>query len=113
MSATMARQGGHVQLQLSGMRLALNMAKMANDGFSCTAMEEAQFPIKKLRAKVREEKMQGVEFPGYKNVKAAIERHPAMHPQSHTPGCLPCRNGTADNSQTRWRCKVSGAPPPN
>jgi hypothetical protein len=29
MSATMARQGGRVQLEQSDMRLALNMAKMA------------------------------------------------------------------------------------
>ena len=29
MSATMARQGGRVQLEQSNMRLALNMAKMA------------------------------------------------------------------------------------
>ena len=27
-------------------------------------------------------------------------------------GCLPCQNGTAMNSQTRWRCKGTAAPPP-
>jgi hypothetical protein len=34
MSATMARQGGRVQLEQSDMRLALIMAKMAKEGFS-------------------------------------------------------------------------------
>jgi hypothetical protein len=33
MSAMMARQGGCVQLQQSNIRLAMNMAKMANGGF--------------------------------------------------------------------------------
>jgi len=33
MSATMARQGGRVQLEQSDMRLPLNMAKMAKEGF--------------------------------------------------------------------------------
>jgi len=33
MSATMARQWGQVQLELSHMRLALNMAKMSKGGF--------------------------------------------------------------------------------
>jgi len=35
MSATMARQGGRVQLEQSDMHLALNMAKMAKEGFVC------------------------------------------------------------------------------
>jgi len=38
MSATMARQGGRVQLEKSDMRLALNMAKMARGGFSRAAI---------------------------------------------------------------------------
>jgi len=38
MSATMARQGGRVQLEQSDMRLALNMAKMAKGRFSCAAI---------------------------------------------------------------------------
>ena len=33
MSATMARQGGWVQLEQSDMRLAMNMANMAEEGF--------------------------------------------------------------------------------
>jgi len=42
MSATMVRKGGRVQLEMSDMRLALNMAKMAKRGFLHTAMEEMQ-----------------------------------------------------------------------
>jgi len=113
MSATMARQGGCVQLEQSDMRLALNMAKMAKGGFSRAAVEETQYLIKKPRAEVREEKKRGVEFPGHNKVKAAIARHPAMLGQNQTHGCLPCPNGTAKNLQTRWRCKGTGAPPPN
>jgi len=112
MSATMARQGGRVQLEQSDMRLALNMAKMAKEGFSRTTIEEKKYLIKKPRAKVREEKKRGVEFPGHKKVKAAIQRHPAMLRQNQTSGCLPCQNGTAKNSQTRWTRKETGAPPP-
>jgi len=55
MSATMAREGGHVQLEQSDMRLALNMAKMAKGGFSRTAIEETQRLIMKPHAVVREE----------------------------------------------------------
>ena len=113
MSATMARQGGRVQLEQSDMRLALNMAKMAKGGFSRAAVEETQYLIKKPLAEVREEKKRGVEFPGHNKVKAAIARHPAMLRQNQTPGCLPCQNGTAKNPQTRWRRKGTGAPPPN
>ena len=43
MSATMARQGGRVQLEQSDKRLALNVAKMAKEGFSRAAIEETQF----------------------------------------------------------------------
>jgi len=112
MSATMARQGGRVQLEQSDMRLALNMAKMAKDGFSRAAIEETKYLIKKARAEVREMKQRGIEFPGHKQVKAAIQRHPAMLRHNQTPSCLPCQNGTAKNPQTRWRRKGTGAPPP-
>ena len=47
MSATVARQGGQVLLEQSDMRPALYMAKMAKEGFSCTAMEVTQQVIKK------------------------------------------------------------------
>jgi hypothetical protein len=90
MSATMARQGGRVQLEQSDMRLALNMAKMAKGGISRAAIEETQQLIKKPRAEVREEKKRGVEFPGHNKVKAAIEIHPAMVCENQTDGCLPC-----------------------
>jgi hypothetical protein len=46
MSATMARQGGRVQLEQSDMRLTLIMANMAKRGLSRTVMEEKQCRIK-------------------------------------------------------------------
>jgi len=113
MSATMARQGGRVQLEQSDMRLALNMAKMAKEGFSRAAIEETKDLIKKPRAEVREEKKWGVEFPGHKKVKAAIQIHPALLRQNQTSGSLPCQNGTAKTPQTRWRRKGTGTPPPD
>jgi len=113
MSATMARQGGQVQLEQSDMRLALKMAKMAKEGFSHAAIEETKYLIKKPHATVREEKMRRVEFPVHKKVKAATQIHPAMLCQNHTSSCLPCQNGTARNLQTPWRCKGTGAPPPD
>jgi len=108
----MARQGGQIQLEQSDMRLALNMAKMAKEGFSCASIEETQQLIKKPCAEVREKTKQGVEFLGHEKVKAAIERHPAMIYTHHTDSCLPCENGTAKNPQTCWRRKGTGAPPP-
>jgi len=113
MSATMPRQGGCVQLKQSDLCLALNMAKMVKGGFLRAAIEETQYLIKKPRAEVQEEKKWGVEFPGHNKVKAAIERHPAMLRQNQTPGSLACPNGTANNPQTRWRRKGTGAPPAN
>jgi hypothetical protein len=113
MSATMARQGGRVQLEQSDMRLALNMAKMAQGGISHAAGEETQYVIKKPRVEVWEEKMQGVGCPGHNKVKAAIARHPAMLRQNQTPGCLPCQYATGKNPQMRWRHKGTGAPPLN
>jgi hypothetical protein len=112
MSATMARQGGRVQLEQSDMCLALNMAKMAQEGFSRAATEEKKYLIKKPRAEVREEKQRGVEFPGHEKVKAAIQRHPAMLHHNQTSGCLPCQNGNENNPQICWRRKETGAPPP-
>jgi len=56
MSATMARQGGRVQLAQSDMHLALNMAKMAKVGFSRMAMDETKYLINKPHADVGEEK---------------------------------------------------------
>jgi len=107
----MARQGGWVQLEQSDMRLALNMAKMAKEGFSRAAMEKPEYRIIKPRAEAQEEKNRGVEFPGHTQVKATIQRHPVMLRQNQTSGCLPCQTGTAKYLQTRWRRKRSGAPP--
>jgi len=73
MSATMARQGGRVQLEQSNMHLTLSEVKMAKEGFSLAAIEETQFLIEKPRAEVPEEKKQNVEFPGHRKVKAAME----------------------------------------
>jgi hypothetical protein len=112
MSATMARQGGRVQLEQSDMRLALNTGKMATGGFSRARIAETQQLIKKPCTEVREEKKRGVEFLGHQKVKAATERHPAMVYKNHTAGCFPSQNGTANNPVTRWRRKGTAAPPP-
>jgi len=112
MSATMARQGGRVQLEQSNMSLALNMAKMAKGRFLRTKIGEMQYLMKKPRAEVWEEKKWGVECLGHKKLKAAIERHMAMLCQNQTDGCLSWENGTAKNPQTRWRQKGTGASTP-
>jgi len=52
MSATMARQGGKLQQEQSDMRLGLNMAKMANEGFSRATFEEMKHLIPTARAKL-------------------------------------------------------------
>jgi hypothetical protein len=111
MSATMARQGGQVQLEQSAMHLALNMGKMAKGMFSHSAIEEMQQLIKTPRAEVQEEKKQRVAFPGHQQVKAAIPRHPAMVYKNHMAGCFPCQNSTAKNPQTRCRRKGTAPPP--
>jgi len=113
MSATMARQGGWVQLEQSDMCLAINMAQMAKGRFSRTTIEEMQYLIKKPRATVREETKRGVEFPGHNKVMAAIGRHPAMVLENQMDGRLPCQNGTAKNPQTCWRHNGTGEPPPD
>jgi len=94
MSATMARQGGRVQLEQSDMRLALNLDKVTKGDLSRTAMKQTQHLIKKPRAEVCEEKMRGNEFPGHKTVMAAIERHLAMVPEYQTDSYPHCYNGT-------------------
>jgi len=112
MSATLARQGGLVQLEQSSMYLVVNMAKIARGGFSCPTVEDTQQLIKKPRAKDQEEKKHVVEFPGHETMKSEIERHPAMVFKNHKAGFLPCQNGTATNSQTRWKPKGTRSPPP-
>jgi len=108
----MARQGGWVWLQQSDMCLALNMAKMAKDGFSLAALEETKYLIKKPCAELQEEMKRSVEFHAHKRVKAGIQGHPAMLHHNQTSGCPPCHNGSGNNPQTRWRRKGAGAPPP-
>jgi len=85
---------------------------MAKEGFSLTAIEEKQQLIKGPQAEVWEEKKRGVVFPGHNPVEAAMDRHPAMVREIQTDGCLPGRNGTATNPQTRWNCIGMTAPPP-
>jgi hypothetical protein len=88
------------------------MVKMAKGGFSRAALEEIQQLIKKLYAKVWEEKKRGVEFPGHNKVKAAIKRHSSMVCENQTDGWLPCQNGARNNPHTCWRHKDRGAPSP-
>ena len=52
MSATMGRPGGCIQQEWSNMRLALDMAKVAKGGFSCTAIVETQYLMKQPPTKV-------------------------------------------------------------
>jgi hypothetical protein len=47
MSATMARQGGHVQLKQADMPITLNMVNMAKHGILHTAIKEMKNLIKK------------------------------------------------------------------
>jgi len=112
MSATMARQGIRVQLEQSDMRLVSNIATMANECFSSTAIEDRKYLIKKPCAKVREEKKRGVEFPVHKRVKAVIQWHPAMLRQNQKSGGHSCPNGTAENPQPPWWHTGTGTPPP-
>jgi hypothetical protein len=112
MSATMARQGGRVQLEQSDMCLSLNMAKMTKEGFFRATIDETKYLIMKPRAEVREVKSWGVEFPGHNMVKSAIQQqHPAMLLQNETSGCLPSQNGTAKNPHTLWRHNGPDTPP--
>jgi len=65
MYATMARQGGRVQLEQSDMHLALNMSKIAKGGFSHTAIEKTPYLIKDTHGEVQEERKRAVEFAGH------------------------------------------------
>jgi len=113
MSATMARKGGWVQLEQSDMHMALDMAKMAKEGFSRATIEETKYLIKERCTEVRDENQRGVEFPGHEKVKPAIQGHLAMLHQNPKSGCHPCQNGTPKNPQTRWQRNGTGAPPPD
>jgi len=109
MSATMARQGDWVQLEQSNMCLALTIANMAKRGVSCTAIEELQYLIRTPGTEVQEEKKLGFGFPGHTNVKATIERHPAMGSENPIHGCLHCQNAIVQIVQICWMYKGTGA----
>jgi hypothetical protein len=77
-TATIARQGGRIELEQSDMRVALNMATMAKQRFSQATLEETKYLIKAPHTEVQEEKKRGVELPGHTKVTAVIQRHLAM-----------------------------------
>jgi hypothetical protein len=52
MSATIAPQGGWVQLEQSDKQVALNMAIMATEGYLRTAIDETKYLIEIPRAEV-------------------------------------------------------------
>lgn len=84
-SATMPRQGGQILLEQSDMRCDFNMATMAKAGISLTDFVETEYRTKKPRAELQEGKKPGVELPGCRMVKSAVERHPAIaSPQRHS-----------------------------
>jgi hypothetical protein len=85
------------------MHLTLDMAKMAKESLSHTAIEGTKYLIKKPRCKVREQKKRTVESAGHKKLTAATERHPARLGQNQTSCNLPCHNGTTMNPQSGWR----------
>jgi len=107
----MARHGSRVQLEQCDMCLGLNMGHMAKGGFLRAAIGQRRIPNKKPRAKVRDEKKWGVEFPGHRKVNAAMERHPVMVCENQTDGFLPCPTGTAKYPRIRWLGKRKGASP--
>jgi hypothetical protein len=112
MSATMASQGGRVQLEQSDMGLALNMTTMAKEGFLRATIEETKYLITNQPAGFRDEKQWVIECSGHKMVKAAIQRHLAMLCQNQMAGCLACPNGTSKNLPIYWRRKGTGSAPP-
>jgi len=113
MSATMARQGGRVPLEQSNVRLTLNMANMAKGGFSHTAIEDTQYLIGGLCARLRGQGKRGVVFQVHRKLKAAIETHLAMLRQNQMDGRLHSHNATAKNLQTCWRRKETDESPPD
>jgi len=113
MSATLARQGGRIQLEQSNMLLAWNMAKLGDGGFLYTAMEEIQYLITRPHGEAQEVRKGGVKSPGHGEMKSATEKHPPMVCENQIDSCLLYENGTAKNTQTQWRGNRTGAPPPD
>jgi len=112
MSATMARQGGQVQLEQSNMCLAFNMAKMVKEGCSHASIEETKNLMMNPRAEVHEARKQWAEFPGTREMNAAIERHPALVLDNLTDGYHPRRNCTQHTPRTCSGHRGTCAPPP-
>jgi hypothetical protein len=73
MSSTIVSQEGRVQLEHANLHLALNVAKMAIDGFSHATIQQTKYLIKKPRAEIQEDKKQGVQFPGHRQRKAVLD----------------------------------------
>jgi hypothetical protein len=91
-SGTMATQGGRVQLKQFDMCLALNMAKMAKEAFSCAPIQKRKYLILNPCSKAPEEKAWGVQCPGHKKVNTAIQRQLAMLVKTtHPEGFLSTR----------------------
>jgi len=107
----MTRQGCRVQLEQSNMCRASNMAKMYKGGFLQVTIEKTQYLIHIPHTKVQEETKWGVQFPGPRKLKAAIDGQHAMVNETQTDGCLACHNITGKNLQIHWRQKGMGAPP--
>jgi len=91
----------------------LEYGQNATSQFLPAAIEETESLIRKPPTEVREGKKWGVEFPGHKQVKATIERHRAMLRRTQTDWCIPYQTCTANNPQTCWRHKGTGAAPPD
>jgi hypothetical protein len=68
----------------------IQFSHTAKGRFSCAAIVDTQYEIKKPPAEVREEKKRGVEFPTHQKLNAAMERNPMMIRQNHMNGCLHC-----------------------
>jgi hypothetical protein len=83
---------------------------MAIGGFSRNVMEETQYLIKTPRTKVWYKRQQVVYFPGDRNVKPAIQRHPAILLQNHKDWCFACQDDIAKYSQTWWMQEGISAP---
>lgn len=88
------------------------MAKISKGRFSRAKVEEMQYLNIKARTEVQEVKNCRVDFPGYKRLNVARERHPVMLPQNDLDGFLLCKNGSAKNPLTSWRYKEAEAPSP-
>jgi hypothetical protein len=87
----MTRPVGSAQLEEPNMCRPLNIAKIPNGIFSRYTTEQTQYQLNKLLAEVGEANTRGVGFLGHNQVKAALERHPAMICQKQSDNCLQCK----------------------